>query len=143
MIGSLRSSGTITAVSLRLLYLILCQVLGLILLLGRSSSTNDVELLVLRDEGSVLRRVNPRPRLDRTDRAVLAPVRRVMSLAPSTGRGVRPTGSSSEHVGGGCGLDEEDGFATPRLSGSATSARLVPPAPGCVQPWVTDQSPIW
>jgi len=44
----LQCSGTITAVSLRLLYLILCQVLGLLLLLGRSSSTNDVELLVLR-----------------------------------------------------------------------------------------------
>jgi putative transposase len=37
-------------VSLRLLYLILCHVLGLILLLGRSSSTKDVELLVLRHE---------------------------------------------------------------------------------------------
>ena len=45
-----------------LLYLILRQVLGLILLLGRSPSAKDVELLVLRHEVSVLRRVNPRPR---------------------------------------------------------------------------------
>ena len=37
MIGSLRSSGTITAVSLRLSYLIFRQVLELILLLSRSS----------------------------------------------------------------------------------------------------------
>jgi hypothetical protein len=36
------------AMSLRLLYLILQQVLGLILLMGRTSSTKDVELLVLR-----------------------------------------------------------------------------------------------
>ena len=58
--------------SLRLLYLILCHVLGLILLLGRSSSTKDVELLVLRHEVSVLRRTNPRPRIDWADRAIFA-----------------------------------------------------------------------
>ena len=69
MIGSLRCSGTITAVSLRLSYLIFRQVLGLILLLGRSSSTKDVELLVLRHEVAVLRRTNPKPRMDWADRA--------------------------------------------------------------------------
>ena len=42
--------------SLRLLYLIFRQVLGLVLLLGRTSSTKDVELLVLRHEVAVLRR---------------------------------------------------------------------------------------
>jgi len=72
VIGSLRSSGTITAVSLRLSYLIFRQVLGLILLLGRSSSTKDVELLVLRHEVAVLRRTNPKPRLDWADRALFA-----------------------------------------------------------------------
>jgi len=59
-------------VSLRLSYLIFQQVLGLILMLGRSSSTKDVELLVLRHEVAVLRRTNPRPRLDWADRAVFA-----------------------------------------------------------------------
>jgi hypothetical protein len=72
----LRCSGKIPAVSLTLLYLILRQVLGLILLLGRSSSAKDVELLVLRHEVSVLRRVNPRPRLDWADRAVFAALTR-------------------------------------------------------------------
>ena len=62
----------IAAVSLRLLYLIFQQVLGLVLLLGRTSSTKDVELLILRHEVAVLRRTNPRPRLDWADRAVLA-----------------------------------------------------------------------
>jgi hypothetical protein len=60
------------AVSLRLSYLIFRQVLGLILLLGRSSSTKDVELLVLRHEVAVLRRTNPKPRLDWADRALFA-----------------------------------------------------------------------
>ena len=59
-------------VSLRLLYLIFSQVLGLVLLMGHTSATKDVELLVLRHEVAVLRRTNPRPRLDWADRAVFA-----------------------------------------------------------------------
>jgi putative transposase len=59
-------------VSLRLLYLIFQQVLGLLLLMGRTSTIKDVELLVLRHEVAVLRRTNPRPRLEWADRAVLA-----------------------------------------------------------------------
>ena len=58
--------------SLRLLYLIFRQVLGLVLMMGRMSSTKDVELLVLRHEVAVLRRTNPRPRLNWADRAVFA-----------------------------------------------------------------------
>jgi hypothetical protein len=56
-------------VSLRLLYLIFRQVLGLILLMGRTSAAKDIELLVLRHEVAVLRRTNPRPRMDWADRA--------------------------------------------------------------------------
>ena len=58
--------------SLRVLYLIFCQVLGLVVLMGRTSSAKDVELLVLRHEVAVLRRANPRPRMDWADRAVFA-----------------------------------------------------------------------
>ncbi|MDQ1578569.1 MAG: putative transposase, partial [Microbacteriaceae bacterium] len=60
------------AVSVRLLYLIFLQLLNLLLLLGRSSASKDVELLVLRHEVAVLRRANPQPRMDWADRAVFA-----------------------------------------------------------------------
>jgi putative transposase len=59
-------------VSLRLLYLIFLQLVNLLVLLGRSSASKDVELLVLRHEVAVLRRANPKPRLDWADRAVFA-----------------------------------------------------------------------
>jgi len=72
VIGDRQQPGMISAVSLRLLYLIFRQVLGLLLLLGRTSATKDVELLVLRHEVAVLRRTNPRPRLEWADRAVFA-----------------------------------------------------------------------
>jgi putative transposase len=62
----------ISDVSLRLLYLIFWQTLGLVLLMGRTSAIKDVELLVLRHEVAVLRRTNPRPHLDWADRAVFA-----------------------------------------------------------------------
>jgi len=59
-------------VSFRLLYLICLRMLNLLLLVGRSSASKDVEILVLRHEVAVLRRVNPKPRLDWADRAMFA-----------------------------------------------------------------------
>jgi len=58
-------------VSLRFLYLIFGRLLAWPVLLGRGSSSKDVELLVLRHEIAVLRRT-PRPLLDWADRAMLA-----------------------------------------------------------------------
>ena len=62
----------ITDVSLRLLYLIVDRFLSWLVLLGRASSSKNIELLVLRHEVAVLRRTNPRPRLDWADRALFA-----------------------------------------------------------------------
>ena len=76
MIGRLRRVGMIAALSLRLLYLIFLRILGLVLLMGRASSTKDVELLILRHEVAVLRRTNPRPRLDWADRAIFTALTR-------------------------------------------------------------------
>ena len=80
----------ISAVSLRLLYLIFQQVLGLVLLLGRTSAAKDVELLVLRHEVAVLRRTNPRPRLEWADRAVFAALVRRLPRALRRHRLVTP-----------------------------------------------------
>ena len=62
----------IADVSLRLLYLILARLFSWLMLLGRTSSSNNVELLVLRHELAILGKTNSRPRLDWADRAVLA-----------------------------------------------------------------------
>jgi transposase InsO family protein len=62
----------IADVPLRLLYLIFSRLLTWLTKLPRGSSYTDIELLVLRHEVAVLRRANPRPRLDWADRALFA-----------------------------------------------------------------------
>jgi transposase InsO family protein len=77
-------------VALRLLYLIFLRLVGLLVLLGRSSASKNVELLVLRHEVTVLRRTNPKPRLDWADRAVFAALVRLLPKAPRLHRLVTP-----------------------------------------------------
>jgi putative transposase len=85
-----RCHGMIVSVSSGLLSLIFCQLVNLLLLLTRSSASQDVELLVLRHEVAVLRRANPKPRLDWTDRAVFAALLRRLPLMLRQHRLVTP-----------------------------------------------------
>jgi putative transposase len=77
-------------VSLRLLYLIFVRLCSWLVLLGDSSASKDIELLVLRHEVAVLRRTGPRPRLDWADRAVLAALIRLLPRSLRMGRLVTP-----------------------------------------------------
>jgi hypothetical protein len=61
-----------------MLYLIVVHLTGRMALLARSAVPKDAELLVLRHEVAVLRRQNPRPRLDWADRAVLTALARLL-----------------------------------------------------------------
>jgi len=76
--------------TLRLLYLLFCQVLRWLALLARSSAAKNAELLMLRHEVAVLRRQGTRPRVDWADRAVLAGLARLLPRPTWRGLFVRP-----------------------------------------------------
>ena len=73
-----------------LLYRIFVHVLSWLALLARSQASKNAEILVLRQEVTVLRRTNPRPRLAWTDRAVLAALSKLLPKTPRGHRIVTP-----------------------------------------------------
>ena len=64
-----------------LAYLTLCRSIQLLVLLARGDPAKDLEILVLRQQLTVLRRQVPRPRFEPADRALLAAVSRVLPRA--------------------------------------------------------------
>jgi putative transposase len=82
----------IAAVAFGLAYLILVRLLSWLVLLARSDTAKDAEILTLRHEVAVLQRTNPRPALTWLDRAVLSalsrllptPLRRLRLVSPRT-----------------------------------------------------------
>src|SRR4051794_26653016 len=64
--------------ALRLAYLMLVHVLSWLVLLARSDTTKDAEILVLRHEVAVLRRTSRQPTLTWLDRAVLSALSRLL-----------------------------------------------------------------
>ncbi len=61
-----------------LIYRLAVTILSWLALRTRTQASKDAELLALRHEISVLRRANPRPRVDWSDRAVLAALSRLL-----------------------------------------------------------------
>jgi transposase len=76
--------------SLRLLYLAFCRTTEWLRLLARNSAAKDVEILVLRHENAILRRTNPRPRMDWVDQAALAALIRLLPQTLKAHRLVTP-----------------------------------------------------
>lgn len=74
----------------RLIYRFAVAVLSWLALLARSPASKDAEILVLRQEVAVLRRVQPKPRLDRADRALLAALSRMLPRGLRVHRIVTP-----------------------------------------------------
>jgi transposase InsO family protein len=73
-----------------MLYRAFCRTTEWLALLTRGSAAKDVEILVLRHENAVLRRTNPRPRMDWVDRAVLAALIRLLPRTLKAHRLVTP-----------------------------------------------------
>ena len=71
-------------------YLVVRNLFALVWLLGRPRRSKELEILVLRHELAIVRRQAARPQLNRSDRALLAALSRMLPLQAWTSFAVRP-----------------------------------------------------
>jgi putative transposase len=72
------------------LYVVVCRLLELIVLVGRGDRANELEILVLRHELSILRRQARQPRFEPQDRLLLAAFSRMLPRRSWNAFSVRP-----------------------------------------------------
>ena len=77
-------------VALRLIYLMFSKLLSWIVLRTHCDTAKEIEILVLRHQLAVLRRCTPRPRMTRTDRALIAALARLLPVRRRIGMLVAP-----------------------------------------------------
>jgi transposase InsO family protein len=77
-------------VLVRLIYRFLATLLSWLALSARSSASKNAEILILRQEVTVLRRGNPKPRIGWADRALLAALAQILPKVLRTHRIVTP-----------------------------------------------------
>jgi hypothetical protein len=109
------------------LYRIFVSVLGWLALLARSTASKDAEILVLRHEVAMLRRPNPKPRIDWADRALLAALVRTLPKALRKYRPVAPGTLLQRHPAS----DREQ--VAPSCAGSVIVWPLPPSLRSCAQ----------
>ena len=76
--------------ALQLIYQMFSKLLGWMVLRGSSDMTKEIEILVLRHQPAVLRRRPPRPRMNGTDRALIAALTRLLPMRRRLGPLITP-----------------------------------------------------
>jgi hypothetical protein len=134
-------------VTVPMLYLLFVRVTGWMALLARSAAAKDAELLVLRQEVAVLRRQNPKPRLEWADRMMIAGLARLLpgpegrsashagnaaALAPASGPLAVGLSAPGRQAPGRCqarGADRADGAGEPGLGAGIAVVKIPPRSP--------------